>query len=373
MHDKKLGRIAAVVLSVLSLSFVGASNGGWGDLPQGGWGDLPQGGWGRDPGQEAEKDGVITESTEVTQPEEAPAITIENESGTKILYLDALTKDMSVNQKFVTLKRGNYTSVMSLGATVEYPVKQEYVVTVPYGTIYLMGINNELGPRCEKGDVLAWIQVEVDMLEMERISMQVARFEERGITTGYYTYLKNMLDGMKQALTQTEITIEEDGYLVEHDWAWRGEQISEFRYVLADPAERMISVENQNNQFRYGQKVTVTGTLDSKKVTGTGTVISASSRVIDSELSNEKAYIKLDGDSTDLYDASGLSVSVESIHVENILLLDAGCVFMKNGVQMVKIKDENGVHISGFVSGRKSPTQYWIVDGLSEGTEVLVQ
>lgn len=365
MRSKKYTKAAVVLLSIVSLSLVGAASG------PGDWGNL-NGDWGR-PAQQKENNGGIVETTEMNDPADTSGITLETGEDTKTLYWDALTQDMTEKQRFLTLKRGNYTATASLAATVEYPVQHEEIVTFPYGTIYLMGTNEQEDPYREAGEVIAYIHVELDEMEMARMEKQVQRLEERGEIYGYYSYLKSTLDAMKKAATQTEIVMEESGYLVEHDWGFRGSQISQYRYVVADASDRILSVTNQNNQFRYGQKVTVTGTINNKKVSGTGTVVSASARVISSELAGAKAYIRLDKDSEQLYDARGLSVSVESIRAENILLLDASCVFMKNGVPMVKIRDAYGLHMVGFSFGRKSSSQYWIVDGLEEGAEVLVQ
>jgi len=47
--------------------------------------------------------------------------------------------------------------------------------------------------------------------------------------------------------------------------------------------------------------------------------------------------------------------------------------YMKNGVPMVKVKDENGLHAVTFSFGRKNETDYWVIDGLEEGAQVLVQ
>lgn len=368
MRNKKCTRAAALLLAAASLCFVGAGNGGdfnWGD-----W----NGDWnGGRPPQNAEKESSIVETVETGKTEETPEISLITGQSSEKLYLDALTKETGTQQRFMTLKRGTYTATASLSATVEYPIQHEVIVQFPYGTIYLLGTNEKEDPYREEGEVIATIHVELDPIEMARMEKLVKRLESREDSYGYYSYVKSTYEAMKKAATQTEIVMEESGYLVEHDWGFRGSKISRYRYVVADASERILSVTNQNNQFRYGQKVTVTGTVDNKKVTGTGTVVSASSRVISPELSKEKAYIRLDEGSEQLYDGRSISVSTESIRAENILLLDASCVVMKNGVPTVKVKDANGLNTFSFAIGRKSSTQYWIVDGLAEGTEVLVQ
>ena len=76
-----------------------------------------------------------------------------------------------------------------------------------------------------------------------------------------------------------------------------------------------------------------------------------------------------------LYDAVTIeeTVTVETVHVKDALLLDVSATYMKNGVPMVKVKDENGLHAVTFSFGRKNATTYWVIDGLEEGAQILVQ
>jgi len=59
--------------------------------------------------------------------------------------------------------------------------------------------------------------------------------------------------------------------------------------------------------------------------------------------------------------------------MKDVLLLDASAAYMENGVQKVKVKDEYGLHAVSFSFGRKSTSTYWVIDGLEEGTQILVQ
>ncbi|MBQ8549198.1 MAG: hypothetical protein IJ427_11935, partial [Lachnospiraceae bacterium] len=209
---------------------------------------------------------------------------------------------------------------------------------------------------------------------LARTERQLQRMEERGGEAGaaYEETLKSFIE-MKEALETTEIVMEEDGILLEQEFPRFRSQISSYTIVVANPKERLIQVNNETKKFRYGQNVTVTAKIDGKTHTGTGTVITASPGTVSEELSGTSALVRLDEESEYLYDGADISVYVETVHMKDVLLLDANAVFMSNGTQMVKIKDEYGLHAVGFTFGRKTESVYWVVDGLEEGAQILVQ
>ena len=57
-------------------------------------------------------------------------------------------------------------------------------------------------------------------------------------------------------------------------------QISSYTIVVADPAERLLEVPNENKQFRFGQSVKVAAKVNGVTCYGTGTVITASETVV---------------------------------------------------------------------------------------------
>lgn len=368
MRNKRKKEIVALLAGVLCFSFVGAAYDN--NRPynfQGYPGNYPQGG-------QKEENGGLVENTEI-QPSKRDTTVDNHYDSNAELYLDALNRDFSEKQEFVPVNRGTYTATVSLAAEKEFPLRTEYVTSFPYGDIYFDGIVPNTGetPYYEAGDVLAKVHVEVNSLELERLELRVKRMEERGQTAGFFDYLKQMVEDMKAASTRTDIVIEESGYLMDYDYAMRGSKIDSYRYVIADPSERLLSVTNQNNQFRYGMRVTVTGTVDMKKVTGTGTVISASSRLLSDELNEQKAYIRLDEEFSNLYDAKDVKITAESIRMENALFVDSGAIFNENGAQMVYVRDKSGVHATGVVCGRSSSNQCWVLDGVDENCEVLIR
>ena len=223
------------------------------------------------------------------------------------------------------------------------------------------------------GDPIARIFVAIDEIQLAAMERQIQRMEERGETGAAYTEALERLEEMKEALNTTEIVMEEDGVLLEQETLRFGTQISSYTIVVADPAERLLEVPNENKQFRFGQSVKVAAKVNGVTCHGTGTVITASAAMISEDLAGTTAYIRLDEESEYLYDGSGFSVTVETVRMKDVLLLDASAVYMANGTQMVKVKDEYGLHAVGFSFGRKNATTYWVIDGLEEGAQILVQ
>ena len=300
-------------------------------------------------------------------------LTIQKEVSSETLYTDALETKTSETQKFTTVRRGDFVMTSTVAATVVYPKQKTIRYDFPYGqTFYMEAVGLET-PNKKAGDPIASIFVSMDEIQLAMMERQIQRMEERGETGTTYTEALERLEEMKEALNTTEIVMEEDGILLEQETLRFGTQISSYTIVVADPVERLLEVPNENKQFRFGQSVTVSAKVNGVTCQGTGTVITASAAMISEDLAGTTAVIRLDEDSEYLYDGSGFSVTVETVRMKDVLLLDASAVYMANGTQMVKVKDEYGLHAVGFSFGRKNANTYWVIDGLEEGTQVLVQ
>ncbi len=305
---------------------------------------------------------------------ENAGLTIQKEKSSETLYAGALESTSSGTQKFTTVRRGDFVMEATVAGEVVYPEKKTVRYYFPYGDTYYMEAVGVENPNKKEGDAIARIHVAIDEIQLARTERQLQRMEERGGEAGaaYEETLKSFIE-MKEALETTEIVMEEDGVLLEQEFPRFGSKISSYTIVVANPKERLIQVPNENKQFRYGQSVKVSAKIGGTTVNGTGTVITASPGTVSEDMSGTTALIRLDEESEYLYDGSALSVTVETIHMKDVLLLDANAVFMANGTQMVKIKDEYGLHAVGFTFGRKNSSVYWVVDGLEEGAQILVQ
>lgn len=325
------------------------------------------------PGANTEEKRDAAPKQEAEQEESAPGLTIEKEVSSETLYTDALETTASGTQKFTTVRRGDFVMESTVAASVIYPKKKTIRYSFPYGETYYMEAVGLETPNKKVGDPIAKIYVSIDEIQLASMERQIQRMEERGETGATYTEALERLEEMKEALNTTEIVMEEDGILLEQETLRFGTQISSYTIVVGDPKERLLEVTNENKQFRFGQSVKVSAKVNGVTCYGTGTVITASAAMISEELAGTTAYIRLDEESEYLYDGSGFSVTVETVRMKDVLLLDASAVYMANGTQMVKVKDEYGLHAVGFTFGRKNATTYWVVDGLEEGAQILVQ
>lgn len=306
-----------------------------------------------------------------TNPE---GLTIQKEKSSETLYTKALEeKEAAVGQKYTTVRRGDFIMETTVPGNVIYPKQSRIRFDFPYGeTYYLEAVGLEKKNKVA-GDVIAHVFVVMDEIQLAVMERQLQRMEERGETGTAYEDAKTRLEEMQEALTRTEIVMEEDGILLEQEQLRPGSKISSYTITIADPKERLLEVSNESKAFRYGQKVKVSATVEGKSMTGTGTVITASPNTVSGDLAGTTAYIQLDEDCEYLYDGNGIAVTAESIHMKDVLLLDASAAYMENGVQKVKVKDEYGLHAVSFSFGRKSTSTYWVIDGLEEGTQILVQ
>ena len=304
---------------------------------------------------------------------ETAGLTIQKEEGKGTLYTGALETAASGTQKYTTVRRGDFVMEATLAATVVYPKQKRIRYDFPYGDTYYLEAQGIETKKKSAGDPIARIYVMLDEIQLATIERQLQRMEERGETGTAYDETKKRLEEMEEALTTTEIVMEEDGILLEQEMPRFGTKISSYTIVVADPKERLLEVSNENKQFRYGQTVKVSAKIDGVTCFGTGTVITASASMVSEDLAGTVAYIRLDEESEYLYDGTGISVTVETVHMKDVLLLDVAATYMENGTQMVKVKDEYGLHAVSFSFGRKNTTTYWVIDGLEEGAQILVQ
>lgn len=317
---------------------------------------------------EAKADAPETEAVE-------GGLTINKEKNTGTLYTEALqtTEDNAYTRKYAEVVRGDFITTTTVSGSIVYPKKETVRYNFPYGYTYFLETVNGSTDKKEAGDVIAKIEVYMDEIELAQMERQLLRMEQRGENGTTYKDLKTTLEEMQEAYNQKEIVMEEDGLLLEQDNPRYGSRITSYKIVVADLGEQLIEVPNESKQFRFGQEVKVTAKIDGKTVEGTGTVITASPNSVSEELAGKTAYIRLDEDCTELYTGSSIQVIVETVHMEDVLLLDVAASYLENGNQMAKVKDEYGLHAVGFSYGRKGDSKFWVVDGLEEGAQILVK
>ena len=71
---------------------------------------------------------------------------------------------------------------------------------------------------------------------------------------------------------------------------------------------------------------------------------------------------------------SHFDVSVEVRSMDNVVLIPKSAVTVESGVTYVTILDENNKPtLKSFIAGGSDNFNYWVVDGLSEGTKICLE
>lgn len=276
------------------------------------------------------------------------------------------------------------------------------------GSVYLKEFCVEEYEQVEAGQVVARIEVVPDEVAIGRLKRQIQRATERKKELeddAAHDYSNEVNISRVRAIRQYAETIEKTnkelaeiekfsgivelkakftGMVVrradikEGDLLWYKQPLVE----LCDYSECFIIVNDKEGRLGYGNKVTVTFSDGAAKQSLDGTVVTANRSALSSELMSENAIVALNpedmqnlitmgsahGDSGWYRTRFSVECAVRS--VENVLLVPKNTVKDSSGSTYVKVKTEDGIKYVSFIAGGSDLTNYWVVEGLSEGMQV---
>lgn len=269
---------------------------------------------------------------------------------------------------------------------------------VEYGTTYFGEYKVQYLQHVEKGDVIATVRVVKDEIAIQRQEQKILRAQERladlkeageednkkaiQAKEEEIAELKELLEDMENDGKTVEIKATKSGMitgLVEYE----SETILyKDSYVagIADETSIYISVPNENQTLNYGSEVSISfTTYDGRKRNCTGIVSNVSDAGLSKELQSEKALIKVSKedlpdvliampDGYDWRDPKPYEVKATTREMNNVLVVPRSAVTEKDGCTYVNVKDEQGnIKACRFVAGGYDNTNYWVIEGLSEG------
>lgn len=271
----------------------------------------------------------------------------------------------------------------------------------------------------EPGDTVATVYVEVDELEIEQARLNLQRLQERMQSDEaktqedlkkiqdekaktYDGYQKSILD-IRYAQRQAdweyqkynyEMQIEEAaeelerlttvgevyevktdyaGYVYSETWYYTGKELWDGIYIchILDYEQVYTMAKMQADQFYYGMEVD----FDTNNGAAVGHVISGGTWALHSNLEPSKAIFRLEFEE----DLSQKKASFNRIKlegktktIENVILVPAKAVTEKNGEYFVTVMKEDGSLIkTEFVPGGGNKEVYWVLEGLSEGMQIV--
>ena len=321
-------------------------------------------------------------------------------------------------EQAVTAEEGTVTVVRgSMGAKFSGVGQLYYLSTetvknpVEYGTCYFDTFMVNVYQRVQKGDVLAKIWVVPDEAEIGRNEQRLLRQRERledlkkeGIEGNEKIIeqmeesirdLEELIADMKADAKVTEIKAPRDGVILSYGsygdrWPDHGALLPSgtSMFSLADESSCYVSVEDPNGQLGYGNTVSMTyeDRWNGTKGEITGEVVSLNKMCISRNLSSEDALIRVApediskiagnwGEVFSGYWSRGYTQVTATIrNMDNVLLVPRSAVTENNGRTYVKVRLESGeIQYRSFIAGGYDASNYWVVEGLTEGMELCLR
>lgn len=311
-----------------------------------------------------------------------------------------------------TVERGTLLTKAQAKASVYYPEWTSIEFSSDYGSATFVKFLVESGDYVEEGQVIAEVQTKIDEIEMEELKLKLTRAEEDyeefiaqmesalqaaeaavAAASGTekkiaelklekqqmeYAGRKASAEANVQALAQRKEIYEKAeettqivapiagviGWLNRYrsgDTIWDGSSVG----GIYDTSKMLFTVKDMTGVLRYGMTVTL---KDSKGNEHIGEVISCNSDSISSHLLAETAYIRIeDPDPKQSYTAA-----YETIRMENVLLVNASAVKTDAGGTYVLMLSEGRPVKQYFISAKIVNGTCYILSGLTEGMQVII-
>ena len=326
--------------------------------------------------------------------------------------------------------------VLQKGTYVEEPKKQSFdraflnvheVDMEIEGTIVQFGqymIDSHI--MVEPGDVIATVYTEVDDLAVEEAELKLTRLQERYAraeektaedieeltverTLIYNDYERMVIDVRCRQRQQDweiekrnyemqiadagkelnrlssispvmEIKADASGLLVYMMKYMPGTELKKGAYIcnIITEDEYYVQAEELADQFAFGKEMYFTAWLQDVK----SSVISASSRALYGNLDTGATFFELELDDSmsgemTLYNRlngiDGIALTDHMWTVENVVLVPKNAVTVEADEYFVTVLKEDGSLLkTEFIPGGKNSETYWVWDGLTEGTQVII-
>ena len=184
------------------------------------------------------------------------------------------------------------------------------------------------------------------------------------------------LNELKENAAVTAITATSSGFVYSLDRFSVNEKIYNGEYIctLVPTDQVYVYVTDTTQSFVYGQELTfTTESRSGYKNEYSATVVSAPARALYCNLGGNRAYIKVDMVRTNDFGWQKSSLTGTLKKIENVLLVPVSGVTTENDTTFVTaIKADGSLESLPFVSGGSNSDYYWVLSGLDEGTEILL-
>ncbi len=312
------------------------------------------------------------------------------------------------------VKNGELKEEKSFSASVVYP--ESAVICSQYNGVILEKIEVETGDKVKKGDLLVRIKQVTEETIAEQEQAIAKNLEELNAGINNYNSQISSLEqsiasssGLEQQIFQVEKQkvqrqieyYKEDGDKVQQTMkdeleilktlqgdlniyapydcvvdtignVPEGTELTTTRELVTihSEAESFVRV-SEGSDLKYNMPVVVESGLGENKTVYEGRVISADN-VLDDNFQSGAAYIKLN-ENVPADELNNLNVRADVKKLNNVLLVKSFAVSTQNDKSYVSIVEGNKIMKRPVIVGADDGSYVWIVRGLEEGQQVLIQ
>ncbi len=305
---------------------------------------------------------------------------------------------LTYSNETVTVGYGSYSTAFKNNGRMVYAEATNVLNPVEYGTTYFGEYQIEMYEYVEKGDVIATIRVKADDITIQRNKVKLQRAQERlaELVAENNENNQKTIEAKQEEIAEIAELIaemESDGRITEIRAPRSGIVTNLALYdketilyhesaiaQIADSTTCYLEVGNSNQLLNYGNEVSISYRgLDETTKTCSGMVVNVSNMAVSSDLQLDNAYIMLSQESISDMALTNLSrenywnqyryqVTATVREMDNILVVPRKAVVEIEGRTYVYVKDEQGnVKAVGFVAAGYNSTEYWVIEGLTEG------
>jgi multidrug efflux pump subunit AcrA (membrane-fusion protein) len=381
------------------------------------------------------KDAIYEEqySTYVYQDENGKRIRTEIEIGESNGVLMEVTKGLREGVKVyvpggikqsatIMVKRGDFYNEINVKADISYQKQEMVTMEDNYGELHFEKFEVVIGQKVQQGDVIASVSIKQDGVLLEEKELLLKRLQERmdekaeefleekrDLTENlrYYhnpkqhkieeikiqlkeldfqnsqndmqrniTELMEEIAEIKEAYELKEIRATSSGKITSLATLIGGEVLNQgfLLAVISSEEDFLLKVNNETGVLRYGQQLQVRNASDSQEKYFRGIVVSPSVQAVTGSLKKSDAYIKIiDAEFADFIGMHFL-ISGYTKEIKNVLLVEERAVVLEDGETFVYLQNEDkSITKVGFTAGGNNKSYYWVLDGLQENMEIIIQ
>ena len=335
------------------------------------------------------------------------------------LYFEALENEVRENITLETVRKGDFVVNSSCRARVEYDNITYAFNTVSTGNAVVDEILVSTGQDVQRGDPIATVSVSIDSKTVEELEVSIKSYEEmienytytngallkryqelaensasptdRRVAQLLYDRLsvsykdelssrEDRLESMKSELSNYNNIIETQyikapasgrvGNIVRRSW---GDSIGYYGYICSiyDVQNVRLRVTSGGSDLSFNQRVSIVLNGNNSK-TIPGRVTTCLSSALSSNLVGNVNYIEVLGDPSSIGLDDEMTVRYEAQRVKDALLVSRNAIRSDDGGYYVFVYRDGRQYKQYVVSGGFNSSDHWIVSGVEEGDQIVV-